>query len=237
MSEAAGGPPRYSIVILTYAREAILAKVLDRLADHLAGRQDYELILIDNNVEALDRAGQLVPFHKTQLLWDGVNKGVVARNLGFEAARGEIVVMLDDDVFVDTPDFLDRFGARFAADGRLGTTRPPGESPPLDPAPTPRATARPRRCSARLSASGNWPVGSPAETVSGLRSVAVLIEVLDSFSEVDRPGRAVRRRGRCARPAVSVLWAPRRAPSARPSLSPPGDSDRRSAPPGRRCTG
>ncbi len=112
--------PRYSIVILTYAREAVLAKMLDRLAGHLAGRTDYELIMIDNNPGTVDRTAQLAPFHAARHLWDGVNKGVVARNLGFEAAQGEIVVLLDDDVFVDTPDFLDRFGARFAAEPRLG---------------------------------------------------------------------------------------------------------------------
>jgi len=117
--------PRFSVVILTFAREEILAGTLDRLAGHLGQRQDYELILVDNNVERVDRTAQLARFHAARLLWDGINKGVVARNLGFEAARGEIVVLLDDDVLVDTPDFLDRFGARFAAEPRLGivTTR------------------------------------------------------------------------------------------------------------------
>lgn len=112
--------PRFSIVILTFARDEILSRALDRLAGHLRGRTDYELILIDNNEQAVDRAMQLAPFHEVRVLWDGVNKGVVARNLGFEAARGETVILLDDDVFVDTPDFLDRFGARFNAEPRLG---------------------------------------------------------------------------------------------------------------------
>lgn len=120
MSALDRAAPRHSIVILTYAREAILAQVLDRLAGHLAGRDDYELILVDNNEQPTARSEALVRFHDARLLWDGVNKGVAARNLGFAAARGEFVVLLDDDVFVDTPDFLDRFAARFAADGRLG---------------------------------------------------------------------------------------------------------------------
>lgn len=111
---------RYSIAILTYAREPILAEVIERLAQHLAGRADYELIVIDNNVERIDRTVQLAPFAHAVHLWDGVNKGVVARNLAFERARGEVVVLLDDDVFVETPDFLDRFGALFDATPRLG---------------------------------------------------------------------------------------------------------------------
>lgn len=113
-------PPRYTIVILTYARDAILAQTLERLTVHLRDRRDYELILVDNNPDPGDRAAMLAPFADARLLHDGVNKGVHARNLGFDAARGEIVVLLDDDVFVDSPDMLDRFGARFAASPRLG---------------------------------------------------------------------------------------------------------------------
>ncbi len=119
MNEAVS-PPRFSIVILTYAREAILAENLDRLAADLANRDDYEIILVDNNPEAFDRSAALARFHAVRVLWDGANKGVVARNLGFVAARGEFVVLLDDDVFIETPDFLDRFASRFATDAKLG---------------------------------------------------------------------------------------------------------------------
>lgn len=112
--------PKFSIVILTFAREDILAQTLERLAGHLAGRTDYEVIVIDNNVTRADRSAQLTPFYEASVLWDGVNKGVVARNIGFEAARGDIVVLLDDDVFIDTPAFLDLFAGRFDGDARLG---------------------------------------------------------------------------------------------------------------------
>ena len=116
---------RFSIVILTFAREAILADTLDRLAGHLEGRTDYELLLVDNNPEDFSRSAQLARFNLAKVIWDGRNKGVAARNLGFDMARGEYVILLDDDVFVDTPDFLDRFAAAFDADDRLGavTTR------------------------------------------------------------------------------------------------------------------
>jgi GT2 family glycosyltransferase len=57
MSEMTAGPIRYSIVILTYARDAVLAEVIDRLAPALAGRTDCEVILVDNNPDAGDRAG------------------------------------------------------------------------------------------------------------------------------------------------------------------------------------
>jgi len=111
--------PRFTIVILTYARDDILSQILDRLAQHLAQRSDYELIVVDNNPGHVDRSAQLSRF-PAKVLWDGANKGVVARNLGFEAASGEVIVLLDDDVFVETADFLDRFAARFDDDPRLG---------------------------------------------------------------------------------------------------------------------
>jgi GT2 family glycosyltransferase len=113
-------PPRFSIVILTYARDAIMIDVLDRLAAHLDGRSDYELILVDNNPDRADREQWLKPFAQSQYLWTGRNKGVIARNDGFDAARGDIIILLDDDVFIETPDFLDHFGRLFEEDPKLG---------------------------------------------------------------------------------------------------------------------
>ena len=112
--------PRFSVVLLTYARDAIVAEVLERLWQHMGTRADTELILVDNNPPSPDRSRLLMRFANARLIGEGRNKGVVARNDGFAAARGEIIVLLDDDVFVETPDFLERFAARFDADARLG---------------------------------------------------------------------------------------------------------------------
>jgi GT2 family glycosyltransferase len=113
-------PPRFSVVILTYARDAVLAEVLERLHATLGSRDDYEVILVDNNAERGDREAMLAPFPRRRYLFEGRNKGVHARNDGFDAARGEYIVLLDDDVLVETPDMLDRFARRFEEDDRLG---------------------------------------------------------------------------------------------------------------------
>ena len=84
---------RFSIVVLTFAREAILADTLDRLAGHLEGRTDYELLLVDNNPEDFSRSAQLARFNLAKVIWDGRNKGVAARNLGFDMARGDYVIL------------------------------------------------------------------------------------------------------------------------------------------------
>jgi GT2 family glycosyltransferase len=120
MSAVTPDPIRYSIVILTYARDEVLAQVVNRLKPALAGRTDCEVILVDNNPQKGDRARLLEPFAHAQHLWTGANRGVVARNDGFDAAQGDIIVLFDDDVLIETPDFLDRFGEAFAADPRLG---------------------------------------------------------------------------------------------------------------------
>ncbi|MEH3123074.1 MAG: glycosyltransferase [Sphingomonas phyllosphaerae] len=111
---------RFSVVVLTYARDQILADTLTRLHECLGPRDDYELVLVDNNAERGTRETLLDPFVHRQYLFSGFNKGVHARNDGFDAARGEIIVLLDDDVLVETPDMLDLFAARFEEDDRLG---------------------------------------------------------------------------------------------------------------------
>jgi GT2 family glycosyltransferase len=113
-------PPRFSVVILTYARDAILADTLARLAERLGPRDDYEVILVDNNADRAGREALLAPFAHHQYLFSGRNKGVHARNDGFDAARGAYIVLLDDDVLVETADMLDRFARRFEEDERLG---------------------------------------------------------------------------------------------------------------------
>ena len=117
---AATPAPRFSFVVLTYARDGVLADMLARLHAHIGTRADCELIVIDNNPPDAARAALLAPFPRARLIGDGTNHGVVARNRGFAVAAGEIVVLLDDDVFVETPDMADRFAALFDADPRLG---------------------------------------------------------------------------------------------------------------------
>lgn len=111
---------RFSVVVLTFARDQILADTLRRLHDCLGQRDDYEVVLVDNNAERGTRETLLDPFAHRQYLFSGFNKGVHARNDGFDAARGEIIVLLDDDVLVETPEMLDLFAARFDEDDRLG---------------------------------------------------------------------------------------------------------------------
>lgn len=111
---------RSSIVILTFARDETLKTTLAHLRLKIGWREDVEIVLVDNNADAIDRADLLQDFPKSQVVKTGSNKGVSARNDGMAVARGDVIVLLDDDVLVESPDFLDRFHAVFDANPEVG---------------------------------------------------------------------------------------------------------------------
>ncbi|MBW4329921.1 glycosyltransferase [Stakelama sp. CBK3Z-3] len=111
---------RFSIVLLTYARDFLLNDVLGRLKANDGGRDDYEVLLVDNNDEPADRERLLEQFPFARYLGGEGNRGVSARNLGIEAARGTYILVVDDDVLMETPGYLDRFEQYFEAEPELG---------------------------------------------------------------------------------------------------------------------
>ncbi|AQR61188.1 hypothetical protein BZG35_05620 [Brevundimonas sp. LM2] len=109
-----------SVVILTYSRDAIVQDVLRDLAEKIADRDDCEILLVDNNADDVDRGAWLAPFRFARWIRMGGNVGVIARNAGMSAAVGQIIGLLDDDVFIQTVDFPDILMRLFQADPKLG---------------------------------------------------------------------------------------------------------------------
>jgi|GEM_PF-4830329 len=96
-----------SVVIPTFRRQNRLRDLLGSLAQQQVD-QSYEVIVVANLPEPgikklVESFGPQFRFHETGRL--GVN---IARNKGLERARGEIIVLLDDDTFVTNRDFLQR---------------------------------------------------------------------------------------------------------------------------------
>jgi GT2 family glycosyltransferase len=114
------GDIRYSIVILTWSRDVALQTTLATLKAAMGERSDAEVVLVDNNPDGDDRGRFLSAFAAWQVVKIGRNKGTPARNDGMDVARGEIIVLVDDDVWVSTPGFLDRFGEVFDAHSDVG---------------------------------------------------------------------------------------------------------------------
>lgn len=112
-------PPLVSIVMVTFARDAIAARAVAQAAEAVGGRDDVEFILVDNNPDAIDRSGLCAPFARSRVIKIGFNKGVSSRNDGLTAAHGQFVLCLDDDAFLTPVGALDHYLAAFAADPKL----------------------------------------------------------------------------------------------------------------------
>lgn len=111
---------RCSVVILTFARDETLKATLERLRSKIGWREDVEIVLVDNNLDAVDRTALLTDFPVVKVVKTGANKGVSARNDGMAVARGEVIALLDDDVLIESADFLERFTAVFEANPEVG---------------------------------------------------------------------------------------------------------------------
>lgn len=106
---------RISTIIVTYKRDEALINSLERLREIVSGRQDHELILVDNNADEVGRQSLLSAFSKGRLVRCDQNLGVAAgRNAGIAAAKGDILVFIDDDALLDGgPDLYDTLLSRF----------------------------------------------------------------------------------------------------------------------------
>jgi GT2 family glycosyltransferase len=84
-----------SAIVLAYRRREEVANTLDRLADLPVD----EVIVVDN--ASGDGTAELVRSRggAVRLVEAGGNVGAAGRNLGAQAARGEFLVMLDDDSY------------------------------------------------------------------------------------------------------------------------------------------
>ena len=99
--------PLISVLIPTYGREQVLC---DTIADVLKQEYPhYEVIVIDQTkTHAAETLAYLEAASKTdQIQWHQVQWASLpgARNYGIRRAKGEIIVFIDDDVYL-TPEFL-----------------------------------------------------------------------------------------------------------------------------------
>jgi glycosyltransferase involved in cell wall biosynthesis len=127
--------PRITVAIPTYNRADFLRQTLAGLAQQNYPRDQFEILVIDNNsrdgtravVESFGNA-RPAPRHVLELQ-QGLD---YARNRAIAEARGEIIVFGDDDILME-PDWLAQLTAPFAADanGKIGAVG--GEVIPVFP--------------------------------------------------------------------------------------------------------
>jgi glycosyltransferase involved in cell wall biosynthesis len=106
--------PKLSIILPVYQGHNVLPQSLRALAASDLPRRDWELIVVDD-ASTDDTVLIAAPYADTIVRLSGKPRGpAYARNRGFEASRGEIVVFVDADVCVHG-DTLRRFVEVFAA--------------------------------------------------------------------------------------------------------------------------
>lgn len=98
---------RISVVIATRERTASIARLLTQLNDQTLAPDTFEAIVVDDGSPepvgpALDQLELRYPMRHRRIAWSGQ---ATARHLGAMAARGEIIVFVDDDMQVPA-DFL-----------------------------------------------------------------------------------------------------------------------------------
>ncbi len=103
-------PDRVSVVVTAHNAMGTLGRVLDSV--HAQGpAQPLELIVVDD--ASSDGTAALAEERRAHVIRSPINRGQGAcRNLGWRAARGEVVVFIDDDC-VPQADWLERGTARF----------------------------------------------------------------------------------------------------------------------------
>jgi O-antigen biosynthesis protein len=120
------GPwPTVSVVVCTHNGQATLDECLGRLVT--LSYPDYEVIVVNDG--ASEECSRIAAEHGVTLI-ETEHRGLGhARNVGIEAATGEIVAFLDDDAYPDS-DWLHYVAALLRANGHAGVGGP--NIPPED---------------------------------------------------------------------------------------------------------
>jgi GT2 family glycosyltransferase len=135
--EQMGTEPLVSVVICTYNREKMLCDTIRQLLEQ--SYPNYEIVIIDQTANHLPATEaflhDLVRDGKIRYFLTQPPSLPLARNLGVEKARGEIVLFIDDDVELD-PDLITPHVNAYAEDtvgGVAGRRTIPGLEEPLEP--------------------------------------------------------------------------------------------------------
>ena len=138
-------PPKVSVVICAYNAERTMDACLASLRN--LNYPDYEVIVVNDG--STDRTPAITAEHKAaydadpngppMVVIDQVNKGLsIARNVGMEAATGEIIAYTDSDCVPD-PDWLYFLVYKFLRNGYVAVGGP--NYPPPEPSLVPAAVA------------------------------------------------------------------------------------------------
>lgn len=119
-----------SIIICTYNRDKYIYKTLERVACNKFDAEKYEIVLVDNNstdtteLECKRFSGDYP--HVNYFYFKELKQGLShARNRGIKESRGDVLVFLDDDSFVNDDylsnlqNYIDKYPDAMAFGGKI----------------------------------------------------------------------------------------------------------------------
>ncbi len=112
-------PVRISVVLCSRNRRQVLSTTLQRLETIWPRPEELEILVVDN--ASTDGSAQMVRqrFPRVRLYEMETNRGAVARNVALAQARGQYILLLDDDSF-PIASCMRRMIEHFQNDPRLG---------------------------------------------------------------------------------------------------------------------
>jgi GT2 family glycosyltransferase len=106
--------PLISIIITNYNGGDLLLKCLESVYN--SNYVNYEIILVDNASDDNSHLNAHKKFTEIKLVSNNKNLGAVGRNSGIKIAKGEFIVLLDNDTKVN-PNWLDEFLKNYETHG------------------------------------------------------------------------------------------------------------------------
>ncbi|MFY4814169.1 glycosyltransferase family 2 protein [Haloarcula sp. AONF1] len=116
--------PLVSYIIATYNRKESLKRTINSVLDQ--EYNNFEIIVVCNSNDSTpqlfnNREGEFSDVKSIRYFHSDERMGVIrARNFGYEQARGDILVTIDDDATFDSPDITSEIVQKFSSNTALG---------------------------------------------------------------------------------------------------------------------
>jgi glycosyltransferase involved in cell wall biosynthesis len=107
---------KISVVIPAYNEEAFLPHLLASLQAQTFPKQDYEVIVVDNN--STDKTAAIAKKFGARVISESKRGYAYACNAGFAAAKGEIIARADAD-YIQPKDWLEKIQKAFQKDPKI----------------------------------------------------------------------------------------------------------------------
>ena len=107
---------KVSVVVPAYNEERLIARCLLSLTNQTFARKDYEIIVVDN--ASIDKTSQIAGKYADVVIRESKKGILFARQIGFEQAKGDVIIRTDADSFVPM-DWIERAWKKFEKDKKM----------------------------------------------------------------------------------------------------------------------